>query len=52
MTAVPVDTTVTITGLYPNTKYKFAVRAITTVDGVEIPSAVAKVSVKTLKTLV
>jgi hypothetical protein len=50
MTVTPVGVTgVKIEGLPPNTKYKFAVRAITTVDGHEIPSLLAKVSVKTLK---
>jgi hypothetical protein len=38
-----------IYGLSPNKSYKFAIRAITTVDGVEISSLDAKVSLKTLK---
>jgi hypothetical protein len=37
----------TITGLPPSTKCKFAVLAITTVDGKEILSQIANVSVKT-----
>jgi hypothetical protein len=49
MEVIPSGTTgVTITGLSSGTKYKFAVRAIATVDGVDIESLDAKVSVKTL----
>ena len=43
------DTSVTISDLLPSTKYKFTVRAISTVDGIEIASLIANVSVKTLK---
>jgi hypothetical protein len=41
------DTTATISGLLAKTKYKFAVRAIATVNGVEVQSLDAKVSIKT-----
>ena len=40
--------TATLTGLSPGTKYKFAVRAVATVEGISIESLDGKVSVKTL----
>ena len=49
ITASVSSTGAVIMGLSPNKTYKFAVRVITTVDGLEIESAVAKVSIKTLK---
>jgi hypothetical protein len=49
ITADITGTSATLTGLSANMSYKFAIRAVTTVNGVEIPSLVAKIAVKTLK---